>query len=141
MGGETVHPILGTAPPLLVREEGATCLKGTKLGAKPHYMGSGAPRVFNEGHGCEAPKGPHYAGAHLAGRNDKHRMPLAQKVPEHWTLRSFKSVLKGFSPYTRMNDMPPRRTQTLSTRTRQTALRAYAPSDKDSLNSALRHMG
>jgi hypothetical protein len=67
-------------------------------------MGSGAPRVFNEGHGCEAPKGPHYAGAHLAGRNDKHRMPLAQKVPEHWTLRFFKSVLKGFSPYTRMKD-------------------------------------
>jgi hypothetical protein len=71
-------------------------------------MGPRAPRVWNDGHGCEGVKGPRYAGAHLAGINDKHRVPPTEKVPEHWTPRLLKSVVKGFSPSTRMNNTSPR---------------------------------
>jgi hypothetical protein len=80
-------------------------------------------------------------GPHLIGRNDKHRVPSNQKVPEHRTPTPLKSMLKGLSPSTRINGTPPLRTQTFSTRVRHTASRAYAPSDKDGLNSAPPHMG
>jgi hypothetical protein len=68
-------------------------------------------------------------------------MSSNRKDPEHQTPSPFKSVLKGFSPFTHVNNTPSLRTQTISTEERLAALRAYIPSDKDELNSAPPHMG
>jgi hypothetical protein len=81
---EIIHPIPGVVSLLLAREEGATYLKATKLGAEPYHIGPRSPRLWNDDHGCKVPEGLHYVGPHLAGRIDKHHMPpppLAKKVP------------------------------------------------------------
>jgi hypothetical protein len=93
-----MHPILGMTP-LLLDKEGVTYLKRTKLRSGSHHMRSGGFPGAERWPWLPTLKELRHAGPHPVGCSNNYHASFAQKVPEHQTLKPFKSGLRDFLPF------------------------------------------